>query len=240
MAAQNVQVKGRVTDTAGEPLVAVTVYEAGNTSNGTVTDMDGNYSISAPESATLIYSCLGFEEVQEAVAKRSVINVSLAVEQLSIDAAEVVSIGYGSVARRDLTGSVSKVDMEDIVVSTDEKWMEFILKQLFSNSMKYRRETGPRITVRVKMGEKQKSLIVEDNGCGIAPEDRRRIFDKGFTGKNGRQENSRATGMGLYLSRKLCEKLGIGIACESEPGAYTRMILTFPDSDYHRLEERPE
>lgn len=115
MAAQNVQVKGRVTDTAGEPLVAVTVYEAGNTSNGTVTDMDGNYSISAPESATLIYSCLGFEEVQEAVAKRSVINVSLAVEQLSIDAAEVVSIGYGSVARRDLTGSVSKVDMGDVM-----------------------------------------------------------------------------------------------------------------------------
>ena len=115
MAAQNVQVKGRVTDTAGEPLVAVTVYEAGNTSNGTVTDMDGNYSISAPESATLIYSCLGFEEVQEAVATRSVINVSLAVEQLSIDAAEVVSIGYGSVARRDLTGSVSKVDMGDVM-----------------------------------------------------------------------------------------------------------------------------
>ena len=132
------------------------------------------------------------------------------------------------------------LQMDPVLVSTDEKWVEFILKQFFSNSMKYRRETGPRITVRVKMGEKQKSLIVEDNGCGIAPEDRMRIFDKGFTGKNGRQENSRATGMGLYLSRKLCEKLGIGIACESEPGAYTRMILTFPDSDYHSLEERPE
>ncbi len=113
--AQNTEVKGRVTDTSGEPLIAVTVYESGNTSNGTVTDMDGNYTISVPPSATLIFSCLGFEEIQEAVAKRSTINVSMAEEQLSIDAAEVVSVGYGSVTRRDLTGSVSKVDMGDIM-----------------------------------------------------------------------------------------------------------------------------
>ncbi len=113
--AQNTEVKGRVTDTSGEPLIAVTVYESGNTSNGTVTDMDGNYTISVPPAATLIFSCLGFEEIQEAVAKRSTINVSMAEEQLSIDAAEVVSVGYGSVTRRDLTGSVSKVDMGDIM-----------------------------------------------------------------------------------------------------------------------------
>ena len=115
MSAQNTEVKGRVTDTAGEPLVAVTVYESGNTSNGTVTDFDGYYSISVPPTATLVFSCLGFEEVQEVVAKRNTINVTLAEEQLSIDAAEVVSIGYGTVTRRDLTGSVSKVDMGDIM-----------------------------------------------------------------------------------------------------------------------------
>ena len=62
MSAQNTEVKGRVTDTAGEPLVAVTVYESGNTSNGTVTDFDGYYSISVPPTATLVFSCLGFEE----------------------------------------------------------------------------------------------------------------------------------------------------------------------------------
>ena len=62
------------------------------------------------------------------------------------------------------------LQMDPVLVSTDEKWVEFILKQLFSNSMKYRRETGPADHGRVKMGEKQKSLIVEDNGCGIAPE----------------------------------------------------------------------
>ena len=114
-AAQNIQVTGRITDANGVPLVAVTVYESGNTSNGAVSDMDGNYSISVPQSASLVFSCLGFEEVQESVGKRSVINVTLNEEQLSLDAAEVVSIGYGSVARRDLTGSVSKVDMGDVM-----------------------------------------------------------------------------------------------------------------------------
>lgn len=114
-AAQNIQVTGRITDANGVPLVAVTVYESGNTSNGAVSDMDGNYSISVPQSASLVFSCLGFEEVQEPVGKRSVINVTLNEEQLSLDAAEVVSIGYGTVARRDLTGSVSKVDMGEIM-----------------------------------------------------------------------------------------------------------------------------
>lgn len=114
-AAQNIQVTGRITDANGVPLVAVTVYESGNTSNGAVSDMDGNYSISVPQSASLVFSCLGFEEVQEPVGKRSVINVTLNEEQLSLDAAEVVSIGYGTVARRDLTGSVSKVDMGDVM-----------------------------------------------------------------------------------------------------------------------------
>ena len=115
MSAQNLEVKGRVTDKQGEPLIAVTVFESGNTSNGTVTDMDGNYTITVPPSATLIFSCLGFEEIQEAVAKRSTINVSMGEEQLSLDAAEVVSVGYGSVTRRDLTGAVSKVDMGEMM-----------------------------------------------------------------------------------------------------------------------------
>ena len=115
MSAQNTEIKGRVTDTSGEPLVAVTVYESGNTSNGTVTDMDGNYSITVAPTATLVFSCLGFEEIQEPVSKRNTINVTMSEEQLSLDAAEVVSVGYGSVARRDLTGSVSKVDMGEIM-----------------------------------------------------------------------------------------------------------------------------
>lgn len=129
------------------------------------------------------------------------------------------------------------LNMEDVIVSTDEKWVEFILKQIFSNSMKYRKDTGAKLRIYIEKGKKQKSLVLEDNGCGIAKEDRGRVFEKGFTGKNGRMENSRATGMGLYLCKRLCDKLGIGLVCESEEGVYTRMILTFPDSDFNKIGE---
>ena len=114
--AQNVEVKGQVVDAAGIPLIAVTVFEDGNTSAGTMTDLDGNYVIKVSSSkATLVFSCLGFAEVKEIVGDRDAINVVLKEEQLSIDAAEVVSVGYGSVSRRDLTGSVSKVDMSEMM-----------------------------------------------------------------------------------------------------------------------------
>ena len=114
--AQSTQVKGQVVDATGIPLIAVTVYQDGNTSIGTMTDLDGNYVItpSSPQ-ATLVFSCMGYAEVKEVVGNRDVINVTLQEEQLSIDAAEVVSVGYGSVARRDLTGSVSKVDMGELM-----------------------------------------------------------------------------------------------------------------------------
>lgn len=114
--AQSVEVKGQVVDAAGIPLIAVTVFEEGNTAAGTMTDIDGNYVIKVSSSkATLTFSCLGFAEVKEVVGARDVINVTLKEEQLSIDAAEVVSVGYGSVSRRDLTGSVSKVDMGEMM-----------------------------------------------------------------------------------------------------------------------------
>ena len=116
MFAQSVTVTGRVIDTSGEPLIAVTVYEDGNTANGTMTDIDGNYTLNVSSAkATIVFSCLGFAEVKETVGLRKNINVTLAEEQLSIDAAEVVSVGYGSVTRRDLTGSISKVDMSEIM-----------------------------------------------------------------------------------------------------------------------------
>ena len=116
MAAQSIKVSGRTVDSEGNPLVAVTVFEDGKTSNGTVTDMDGNYSLTVSSAkASLVFSCLGFAEIKEAVNGRTTINVTLKEEQLSIDAAEVVSVGYGTVARRDLTGSVSKVDMDELL-----------------------------------------------------------------------------------------------------------------------------
>ena len=116
MAAQNVNLKGRVTDASGAPLVAVTVFEQGKPSNGTTTDLDGRWVLSvSSDKSVVVFSCLGFNEVSMTVGTSRVIDVRLEEEKLALEEAEVVAVGYGTVARRDLTGSVSKVDMEGIL-----------------------------------------------------------------------------------------------------------------------------
>ncbi|MDY3782909.1 MAG: TonB-dependent receptor [Candidatus Cryptobacteroides sp.] len=112
---KGIKVTGKVIDDQGLPLPGITVYQDGNVSAGTITNAEGVYSLTVPSNAVLIYSALGFVEVKENVAGRSVINVTLHDEKLELDAAEVVSVGYGSVTRRDLTGSVSKVDMDELM-----------------------------------------------------------------------------------------------------------------------------
>ncbi len=116
-------------------------------------------------------------------------------------------------------------------VYTDVKWIAFILNQLILNAVKYRRDSGPRIRIATERESRSVLLTVEDNGLGIPPEELPRIFDKGFTGTNGRIRGQ-STGMGLYLCRKLCGKLGIRIGAESAEGRGTRIMLEFPVSDY--------
>lgn len=114
--AQTVKISGRVVDASGEPIVGVIVYEEGITTTYTTTDPEGNYFLNVSSSnSSIVLSCLGFLETKEKVGGRTVINVTLKEEQLALDAAEVVSVGYGTVARRDLTGSVSKIDMDEIM-----------------------------------------------------------------------------------------------------------------------------
>lgn len=115
-------------------------------------------------------------------------------------------------------------------VYTDRKWIAFILNQLLLNSVKYRSEQ-PVFHIYTEREKDGVILVLEDNGSGIRPEEISRIFEKGFTGSNGRS-HERSTGMGLYLCRKLCEKLGIGIRAESEYGKGTKLILEFPVSRY--------
>lgn len=117
------------------------------------------------------------------------------------------------------------------IVYTDTKWIAFILNQLVLNAVKYRRNTAPEIRIFTEKTSHGVCLTVADNGPGIPPEELPRIFDKGFTGSNGRTRG-RSTGMGLYLCRKLCTKLGIQIHAESEENAGTRIMLEFPVSSY--------
>lgn len=104
-------------------------------------------------------------------------------------------------------------------VVTDEKWLLFILEQLLANAVKYTLEG----TITIRAGQ-DKKLSVSDTGIGIAPEDLPRIFEKGFTGYNGRADK-KATGLGLNLCRQAAEKLGIRITAESEPGKGSTFTL---------------
>ena len=109
-----------------------------------------------------------------------------------------------------------------LTVLTDDKWLAFVIEQLLSNALKYTSSGGIRIYAE---GLK---LIVEDTGIGIAPEDLPRLGERGYTGYNGR-EDKKSTGLGLYLCRRVCDKLGHRLVIESTPGAGTRAMVVFAD-----------
>lgn len=123
----------------------------------------------------------------------------------------------------------AQADCRDMVY-TDRKWISFILNQIILNSVKYR-SLSPFFSIYTSRQKNGVLLTVEDNGTGIRPEELPRIFEKGFTGSNGRG-HKRSTGIGLYLCQKLCTKLGIGISAESEYGTGTRIMLFFPVNHY--------
>lgn len=112
------------------------------------------------------------------------------------------------------------------IVYTDEKWAAFIIGQLLQNAARYRREQ-PTVTLWTKQIGKQVQLIVQDNGIGIPAHELPRIFDRGFTGSNGRSRGG-STGIGLYLCRKLADCLQIDLQVASEEGGGTKACLTFP------------
>ena len=124
---------------------------------------------------------------------------------------------------------------ESISVDTDKKWLLFIIDQLISNSLKYTNKGGSIIFSYIE-AEKEILLVIEDTGIGIKSEDINRIFQKSFTGFNGRNESLKATGMGLYLSRKIAKKLGHYITLESEYGKGTKAIIHFLKwNDYYEV-----
>jgi len=110
--AQNVTVKGKVTDSRGEPVIGATVMLSSNQTVGTQTDLSGNYSISVPSSASLIYSCVGYATQTVAVAGRSVIDIVLAEDTEFLE--ETVVIGYGVQRKSDVTGAIASVKESDL------------------------------------------------------------------------------------------------------------------------------
>lgn len=122
--------------------------------------------------------------------------------------------------------SLEKNDL-NLDIYTDEKWLVFILNQIISNSIKYCINESPKITI-VTMKEKDCVILeIKDNGIGIKQKDLGRVFEKGFTGKNGRKIK-KSTGMGLYICKKLCDKLGYNISIKSVINKETIIRIKFP------------
>lgn len=121
----------------------------------------------------------------------------------------------------------------ELEVNTDNKWIVFILNQLIGNSIKYKKQDDNlEIEIYAKQGKENVILYIKDNGIGIKKGEITRVFEKGFTGTNGRLIGKKSTGIGLYLCKNLCNKLGIGIELNSIQNEGTEIRLVFPKSSY--------
>lgn len=130
-----------------------------------------------------------------------------------------------------------EVDINNEKVLTDSKWLEFILNQIINNSIKYKKDNVESYVKISIIEDKEKIyLSIYDNGIGIPPKDISRVFNKSFTGENGRLRE-KSTGMGLYIAKKLCDKLGHKITIESKLGEYTKVTIMFSKNDFYKIKD---
>jgi hypothetical protein len=148
---------------------------------------------------------------------------------------------FGEIAiknRESLQGKNVNVKTEnlDVNVMTDGKWLEYILGQLMGNSMKYfSSERQPKISVLAEDMRDKTVLRFLDNGIGIPERDLPYVFEKSFTGENGRT-HAKSTGMGLYIVKKLCGKLGHSVSVKSVQGEFTEISITFGKNDFNKIQ----
>lgn len=130
---------------------------------------------------------------------------------------------------RDFINKKIALNIENIdgIIFSDIKWVEFILNQIIVNAIKYSKVKGGIIKIYSVENKNNIVLNIEDNGVGIIDRDLNRVFEKGFTGENGRTF-AKSTGIGLYLCKKLCGKLGLGINIESKDNVGTKVKIIFP------------
>ncbi len=120
-----------------------------------------------------------------------------------------------------------EVDNLELIVFTDVKWASFMIQQILANAVAYTPDEDAEIRIHAHETEQSVVLIIDDNGCGILPSELPRVFDKGFTGSNGRR-NVASTGLGLYLVRKLADQIGLGVSIDSVVGEGTTVTVVFP------------
>lgn len=138
-------------------------------------------------------------------------------------------------ALRNMRAGIDLHDLDKEIYS-DSKWLEFILGQVIDNSIKYGEEGKLRLELYSEKKDNSVLLHIKDNGCGIKESEASRVFDKGFTGSNGRTGRN-STGIGLFLCKKLCDRLEHGISVTSTEGEGTTITLIFPVSDMISMKE---
>ena len=128
-----------------------------------------------------------------------------------------------------------ETNIKENKVLTDSKWLEFILNQIINNSIKYKKDNDSIIKIESLKENAKTILSIYDNGIGINKKDIKNVFKKSFTGENGRNL-SKSTGMGLYIAKRLCDKLGHKILIESEKNEYTIVKIIFGNNDYYKID----
>ena len=128
--------------------------------------------------------------------------------------------------------SIELSNLKDEEVYTDNKWAIFIINQIIQNAIKYSKKKDKEIEIFSQEKNDKVILYIKDNGIGIKKGEITRVFEKGFTGENGRIIGQKSTGIGLYLCKKLCDKLGLGIELNSEKGIGTEVRIIFPKNSY--------
>ena len=134
--------------------------------------------------------------------------------------------------QRDFISKRISLELKDLeqVVYSDSKWIEFILNQIIVNAIKYSKGNNDKIEIESQKQNNSVILSIKDYGVGINEKDIGRVFEKGFTGENGRKFG-KSTGIGLYLCKKLCEKLGLGLYIDSKENYGTKVTIIFPTTE---------
>lgn len=128
-----------------------------------------------------------------------------------------------------------EVNLREISIMTDPKWLEFILNQIINNSIKYKDSKKDNSFIKINAVDKNSyvSLFIYDNGIGIKESDIKKVFNKSFTGENGRLK-TKSTGMGLYIAKKLCTKLGHSISIKSNYNKNTTVEIKIGKNDFYK------
>ena len=128
--------------------------------------------------------------------------------------------------------SIELSNLKEEEVYTDSKWTVFIVNQIIQNAIKYSKKENKKVEISSQEKNDKVILYIKDNGIGIKKGEITRVFERGFTGENGRIIGQKSTGIGLYLCKKLCDRLGLGIELNSEKDKGTEVRIIFPKNSY--------